>query len=189
MRVFVVMCTCALASTAHADGAYVSESAGGARPGYQAVGVWSSGVQTEFHFGVQLGHWSVELNLIDDWLGASALQQTIDFTAVGLGTRYVQPVSRHVSIYLRGRVMRGWTDFSDYSGNGLGGGAGIQLEGHTRIGHASFEAALFLEADEDFYRLAGLFEGVDQMSVHRIQPDLDLTMSSLAAGLALGGDF
>jgi hypothetical protein len=189
VRVLVLTFSCAFASSAHADSIYVSESAGAVRPGDQAVGMLSSGEQAEFHFGVQLGHWGIELELIDAWLEANTLQQTVELTAVGLGTRYVQPMSRHWSMYLHGRVMRGWTDFSDFSGNGFGGGAGVQLEGHARIGQCSFEAALFVEADEDFYRLRTIFEGAEQVTVHRAQPDLDVTMSALALGVALGGDF
>jgi len=151
-----------LASAAHADGAYFTDSGGPVAGG---------GAQSELHVGVRLGDWGLELQYIVDGLESSANS----FTALALGVRYVQPVSQHFSMYLRGRAMRGVGD--GFAGNGLGGGAGLQLAGHTHLGHCPIVGALFVEADEDFYRFQGAYDTVDT------------TISALAFGIALGTDF
>jgi hypothetical protein len=177
-----VMLVCALASTARADGAYFSESAGGVAPGDQGAAVLPrSGAQAEIHLGVRMGNWGVELQLItDNFEPYAGSPQTANLFAVGLGARYVQPISRHFSMYLRGRAMRGWAGdaLDGYAGNGLGVGAGFQLEGHTKLGRLPIAGALLFEADEDFYRFHDAYE-----------PSLDTTLSALEFGIALGTDF
>jgi len=178
MRSLAILC--ALAGAAHADGAYITENIGPVRPGDQASDL-PSGVQAEVHLGVRMGYWALELQFIaDNFEPYPGSPETATMFAVGLGARYVQPITRHFSLYLRGRASRGWGGdaLAGYAGNGLGAGAGIQLVGHITLGKIPIAGGLFVDAGEDFYRLHGV-----------MGDSIDTTLPVLSLGWALGTDF
>lgn len=179
MRSLAILC--ALAGVAHADGAYLSENVGGVQPGDEARGL-PTGDEAEAHIGVRMGAWALELQFITALFNAEeTTEQQTSLFAVGLGVRYIQPVSKHWAMYLRGRAMRGWggDSLDGYVGNGLGAGAGIQLVGHARMfGIIPIAGSLFLDAGDDFYRLHG-----------PAGDSIDITLPAVSLGWALGTDF
>jgi hypothetical protein len=108
-----------------------------------------------------------------------------DASTVGLDVKYILPLSRNFQAYVRGSASRmstnlgsggyddcyscgndwGYYDGREYSGRGLGAGAGLQLRGKVRaIGFLYWplffvpagpkvNASIFLDHGYDFYRL------------------------------------
>ena len=111
----------------------------------------------------------------------------------GVDVKYLQPVARHVELYLRGGLSRGILDGNAYAGRGLGVGAGVQLKGKVRAlgflfwplfftswGH-KVTAAVFLEDGFEFYRLhKGGVVGAGS---------IDAQLNHLTLGFAVGSDF
>jgi hypothetical protein len=112
-----------------------------------------------------------------------------DFFAWGMDVKYLQPVSKHVEVYLRGGLSKGYADGIDASGRGLGIGAGAQVKGKvpalgllfwpfffTNFG-PKMTGALYVDTSYEFYRL------------HGPRRTTDAQLSHLTLGFAFGSDF
>jgi Outer membrane protein beta-barrel domain len=203
---------CALAAPAAADGVYVTQSMGGADVKDELGERIDSAGRFRLGLGVRRGAWAAEL-----WGGlllgsghAARVDACVDcrpgddyhthstmfLGAYGLDLKYLQPLSRHVDVYLRGGVsaMRGHVAGDDYGGRGLGVGAGVQLKGKVRalgllwwplfftgIG-PKVTAAIWADTGYDFYRLH---------PGGRLQagPTIDAQLTSMSMGFSVGTDF
>lgn len=199
----------AMSPSAHADGAYVSESFGGADVGDDLAGDTDSTFRMRFAGGYRAGAWAVE-----GWLGveaglgmASAAQpgygapcdcaQPYDDTISGLfsygvNVKYLKPVARNLDVYLRGGLAYGHLD-GEYQGRGLEAGAGLQIKGKvpalgllfwplffTNLG-PKITAAAFVDTGTAFYRFHR--DGIVGNG------SKDGRFDSLMVGLAFGSDF
>ena len=193
-------------SSARADGVYFSESLGGARVHDELGASIDSGVRFRIGLGVRRGHWAAE-GFVAGLLGPDnqayatpevptgfqAPPAPDGMFAYGIDVKYLQPVSDHVEVYLRGRASRGaltGSRFDGYAGRGLGAGAGIQLKGKVpALGFLwaplfftnwgpKVTAALYLDTGYDFYRFHQ-----DQRAA------IDAQISTMMFGFAVGSDF
>jgi hypothetical protein len=108
----------------------------------------------------------------------------------GVDVKYLRKVSRRIELYLRGSIGHGHTD-GNYSGTGVGIGAGVQLKGKVpAIGFLFWPlfftgwgpkvtGAVFIDHGVDLYRL----QSRDEAS------SMDARLSHLTIGWAVGSDF
>jgi len=135
--------------------------------------------------GWRRGRWAIEGFFQED---DSVDPTPATLASAGVAVKYVQPVSRHWELYLRGAASHAWLigETKDYAGRGLGLGAGAQLEGRRtlrlRQRSATVTGALFVEGGSDFYRLHhdGKLEDGDA---------IDAVVTRITVGWALGTDF
>lgn len=205
MRSFVIVgVVLALASTARADGFYYSEGFGATHVKDELASYTDS---TLFRFrialGMRRGAWAYE--------GAVAINAAVDpyYDAYGpkskpsstLGDfeftlKYLQPLSRHVEVYVRGTAGYGSADasLSDYAGRSLGFGAGIQLKGRGSVAGLLFWPLFFLVKSGPMMT-AGLYldEGYDFFRLHgpgsTAPTAVDAQLTHLTGGIAVGTDF
>lgn len=209
-----LLVVCVLAAPAAADGAYVIQSVGGADVKDQLGERVDGAARLRLGIGVRRGAWAAELwggLLLGSGTAARAdacvdcrpdggvdhhTHATMFLGAYGLDLKYLQPLSRHVDVYLRGSAsaMGGHVAGDDYGGRGLGVGAGVQLKGKVRalgflwwplfftgIG-PKVTAAVWADTGYDFYRLhpgGRLAAG----------PTIDAQLTSMSMGFAVGTDF
>jgi hypothetical protein len=127
-------------------------------------------------------------------------RETPGLFSYGIDLKYLHPVSQHIEVYLRGSAMRGVlsgdAEHLDYSGRGLGVGAGVQLKGKVpalgllfwplffipKVPGPKITGALFVDDGFEFYRLhpGGKLDAT---------PSMDATLSHITFGFALGKDF
>ena len=190
---------CATATHALADGVYFGESFGGTSIKDELGERMSGAFHLRVAGGVRRGSWALEA-----WMGgdiATTERPHQDFMPsalmeYGLDAKFLQPVSDHVEIYLRGGISHGEMagQLEGYGGRGLGVGAGVQLKGKVpAIGFLFWPlfftgwgpkvtAAVFADDGYDFYRL---HKGGDL----RATPAIDAQLSHLTVGFAIGSDF
>ncbi|HUJ57092.1 MAG TPA: hypothetical protein VLX92_01305 [Kofleriaceae bacterium] len=185
-------------AAARADGYYFTESLGGTRVHDELSRFTRSGASFRIALGMREGHWALE-----GWLGGldsytTALDDASYWSGsllmYGADVKYLQPVSRHFQLYVRGRVSAAQTHLfdDDYAGRGLGIAAGIQLEGKGSVlgllawplffffhKGPQMTGALWLEDGYDFYRLHGPAG----------RPAVDAAMTTISGGFAVGTDF
>lgn len=197
------------ATPASADGIYFTESFGGANIKDELGERIDSAVKFRVSVGVRRRRWAVEL-----WGGGYLAEkqvpgcelcdrpdyytyETAGLGAYGLDLKYIEPLSRHFEVYLRGGPSAAVVDgagLDGYAGRGLGFGAGAQLKGKVRaLGFLwwplfftgvgpKVTASLWADAGYDFYRLhrGGKLEAV---------PAIDAKVTSMTIGFAVGSDF
>ena len=205
-----LLLACMLATPAAADGVYFTESLGGADIKDELGEKLEGAGRFRAALGVRRGAWAVELwGAVYLGVGRAPLRcdecaahaerhahSTSILGAYGLDVKYLQPVSRHVEVYLRGGAsyLGGQVQGEGHGGRGLGVGAGVQLKGKvpalgflfwplffTGIG-PKVTAAVWADAGTDFYRLhrRGRFEA---------GPTIDARLTSMSLGFAVGTDF
>ena len=188
-----VLVLASVASTASADGFYYSEGFGGTRVHDELSAFMPDAFRIRAAIGMRRHQWAYEA-----WFAANAANDVYDdqqpsLLTGGLDLKYIQPVSRHLEVYLRGSAMVGGLDgggMESFGGRGLGVGAGVQLKGKgsilgllwwplffTNVG-PKMTAALWLDSGYEFYRLHG-----DKPTA------IDAQLSTLTFGLAVGSDF
>jgi hypothetical protein len=180
--------------TARADGFYFEEGFGGARVHDEMAAYMPDAFRVKIGVGLRRRQWAYEAwfagNFNNDFVFENSHDS--DLVAGGLDLKYIQPVARHLEVYLRGSAMvgGGTQALEGWSGRGLGVGAGIQLKGKgsvlgllwwplffTNLG-PKMTAALWLDSGYEFYRLHG-----DRPVA------VDAQLSTLTFGLAVGTDF
>jgi hypothetical protein len=186
----IMLVLVALTSAARADGWYVSGTFGDTRVNDE---ISQPGRPSETYraaaLGLRWGHWALQSEVFD-----SASTERLAVSAFGAGLKYIEAISSHFELYLRGRAMRGVVANGpaddSISGHGLGIGAGIQVKAKLSLwgalplrpfftNHApSLTLAAFVDTGYDFYRL-------HDPHGHAIDPGL----SSIAIGVAVGSDF
>jgi hypothetical protein len=204
-----------LTATAVADGVYFSESIGGTDVQDELGQKMDGAFRFRFAGGVRRREWAVEGWIAGDiGTGANAYgggepyppaRGCIDYCyddnyngstgllTVGIDVKYLKPIARNIEVYLRGSISHGELD-GDYSGRGLGLGAGVQIKGKVpAVGFLFWPlfftnwgpkvtAALFIDDGFDFYRLHA---GGDRDHGRAI----DAQLSHLTIGWAVGSDF
>jgi len=219
---------CALAAPAAADGIYLTESFGGADVKDQLGERVTSVGRLRLSVGYRRGRWAAELwggvylgmSERSTWDAGAAETGTAEaaltcndcpshpedhassstwFGGYGLDLKYLQPLSRHVELYLRGGAsrLRGSVQGDPYGGRGLGLGAGAQLKGKvSALGFLFWPlffsgigpkvtGALWVDAGHDFHRL----HRGSRMDGGSTGPTIDAQMSMLSFGVAFGTDF
>ena len=192
-----------LASPAAADGVYVRESFGGSSVHGELAAAMDSALSAHLAGGYRRGRWAIEGFIAEDWFAGDEHGGTVDphsLTSLGVTLKYLQPISMHWEIYLRGNASHAWLDHAtDEGGRGLGAGAGIQVKGKIRVisllllpllssdwgprlSAAKITAALFADAGADFYRLHRNDDLDDRRAI-------DASVNRLSIGFALGSDF
>ncbi|HEY5935518.1 MAG TPA: hypothetical protein VIU61_12800 [Kofleriaceae bacterium] len=192
MRFLIVATLCASAATASADGLYVTEAFGGTKIGDELGEHTSGGFRLRLGIGAKVAeHWAV-----DGWIAGAIpveLYNAPTLTTYGLDLKYINSLSEHFDLHLRGTVSRGHLSgarLDDYSGRGLGAGAGISAKGKVRALGFLFwplfftgigpkvTAAVFVDSGYEFYRL------------HRSgNRSIDAQVTNMTLGFAVGSDF
>jgi hypothetical protein len=209
-RVLALVLVCATAVPASADGFYFTEALGGTDVKDELGAYMGSALRFRIAAGMRRGNWAVEAwlgaHIGDDeptsdggarWDGDASADPFKALTTYGVDLKYLQPMAKHLEVYLRGSVSAGFMDgagLTTYAGRGLGAGAGIQLKGKVRALGLLFwpmffvpvgpklTGALYLDAGADFYRLhpAGQFNAGDA---------IDARLTTMTGGFAVGSDF
>ena len=197
MRVLVALWL--LTSIAHADGWYFSEGFGGTNVKDELAKDMPSAVDLRIAVGRRVGHWAVEAsetiqlnNRLGD--GTSDYEAAPSLLSGGIELKYIQPVSRSVEIYLRGSAtiaaLDGWD--KDYTGRGLGIGAGIQLKGKGSMWGLLFWPAFFLvKSGPKMTGAIWLDDGYEYYRFHgRTSADvINAQLTHITFGYAVGTDF
>lgn len=189
----------ATAAPARADGTYFTLGMG---PGEitDQLGQYSrESFGAKIGVGHRLGHLAFEGYVAPaDGMGPVS----VEMVRLGVDAKYILPVNEHLQVYVRGGLSKmsatlsgnndGLDSYTDYTGRGLGGGAGVQLRGKVRaLGFVYWplffvpvgpkvNAALFIDHGVDFYRLHKDV-GVDDT--------IDARLTQLTIGFNVGADF
>jgi hypothetical protein len=178
-------------SSAWADGWYYSLGLGGTRVHDELSAYTPDAFRLREALGMRRGQWAYEVWFAGNFSNDLSASQP-DLISGGVDLKYIQPLSRHLEVYLRGGAMVGSADnkLDGWEGRGLGVGAGIQLKGKGSVlgllwwplffCHVGpkMTAALWLDSGYEFYRLHG-----DKPTA------IDAQLSTLTAGVAVGTDF
>lgn len=196
------------ASPAAADGVYFTEALGGTDVDNELAASMSEAIRFRIAGGVRRGNIAVEASFgahfdVDGSVGpvtagdARSDYQVADaLTTFGVDVKYLQPLDRHVELYLRGSASYAMLDGDahGYAGRGLGVGAGAQVKGRVRALGFLFwplffanvgpkiTAAAYVDAGYDFYRL---HPGGDRGA----RPAIDAELHTVTVGFAIGSDF
>ncbi len=200
MRLLSIVTLLALATSARADGIYFTESAGAGHVKDElAASMPDAFVRIRIALGLRHGNWALEGYLaghIDERAAPASDIGPTTLVAYGADLKYLQPLSEHFAVYLRGSLGRGILQGGpgDYSGRSAGFGAGIQLKGKVRalgflwwplfftgIGPKA-TAGIFLDDGYDFYRL---HEHGDLDHGRAI----DAKLTYMTLGFSVGSDF
>ena len=208
-----LLLVCLAGSTASADGVYFTEGIGNTKISDElAAYMPTDALRIRIAVGVRHDRWAVEgfvaatINGEDRYGGGAGqpepahpyqpdgggYRRAPDLTAFGLDVKYINPIARHLELYLRGSIGAAAGDgaLQGYTGRGLGFGAGIQLKGKvpalgflwwplflTNLG-PKVTGALWLDDGYDFYRLHGPSPTA-----------IDAQLTHLTFGFAFGSDF
>ncbi|MEP6863958.1 MAG: hypothetical protein ABJE66_25245 [Deltaproteobacteria bacterium] len=206
MRSFVILGVVLAVSigTASADGFYYSEGFGATHVKGEYAGYTDSNLfRFRVALGMRSGSWAYEgavaINApvdpydgyANDYNGRGAAASTlgdVEFTV-----KYLQPLSRHLELYVRGTAGYGWADaaLANFSGRSLGIGAGIQLKGRGSIAGLLFWPLFFLVKSGPMMT-AGLYldDGYDFFRLHGPPATaVDAQLTHLTMGVAVGTDF
>lgn len=187
---------CAATSVASADGYYFLEGAGGTSVKDNLAAYMPSGANFRAAVGRRRGHWATELFMqghisseIDD-----SQSNPPSLTTGGLAVKYIEPVSPHLELYLRGTATLGTLDqqLKDYTGRGLGFGAGLQYKGRGSVwgllwaplfwlvkDGPKMTGAIWVEDGYEYYRLHGPLRG----------DVINAQITHITVGYAVGTDF
>jgi hypothetical protein len=194
-----VLVAVSVVGTARADGFYFTESIGGTHVKDELGAYMSGAVRVHVGLGMRRQNLALELWAGGDMNMATQDQYTgdppMDLFEYGLDLKYLQPLSRHFEVYLRGSASVGQMEggaLDGYRGRGLGMGAGIQIKGKVSAWGLLFwplffipslpgpklTGALYLDDGYDFYRLHG-----------DAPVAVDAQLTHITFGYALGTDF
>jgi hypothetical protein len=195
MRWLVALALCVATSVASADGYYFTEAFGGTSVKDDLSAYMPSAGHFRGAVGRRRGHWATELFVqihLNTELGDSQ-NYPPDLATGGLALKYIEPISPHLEMYLRGTATFGSLDESleGYSGRGLGFGAGLQYKGRGSVwgllcyplfwlvqSGPKMTGALYIEDGYEYYRLHGPHGGV-----------IDAQLTHITVGFAVGTDF
>jgi hypothetical protein len=198
---FAVIALAIATSPARADGVYLSEALGpGVVHDQLATDIPTTTFRAKVALGVRFGGWALEPFVASESTDPGGDQFTSPtLTSYGVDVKRLIPVSRHMSVYVRGSVSHiAYPDQSPccyaeplllptgyglwgYEGRGLGVGVGAQYS--TKIPFLGLRGGVFVEDSYDYYRLlapAGSYYGNDQ---------IDGSFTRFSLGFALGSDF
>jgi hypothetical protein len=195
----IVVVLAAATTSAHADGFYYTEGFAGVKVRDELSAYYPDGaMRIRLGIGMRRGNLAFEgymggLVNLNVGYEPDGGHETGELMIYGLDVKYLQTMSPHVEVYLRGGLggAEGSGGLTDYSGRSLGVGAGIQVKRKGSIFGLLFwplffldlpgpkmTGALWLDAGYDFYRLHG-----------PAPTAIDASLHSLGGGLAIGSDF
>ncbi|HET9992360.1 MAG TPA: hypothetical protein VFQ65_27700 [Kofleriaceae bacterium] len=205
MRSFVILgvvlaASIVTANVAAADGFYYSEGFGATHVKDEYAAYTDANLfRFRFALGMRSGAWAYEgavavnapvdpYETVDGAYSQSSTLGDLEFTV-----KYLQPLSRHLELYVRGTAGYGWADgnLHDFSGRSLGVGAGIQLKGRGSVAGLLFWPLFFLVKSGPMMT-AGLYldDGYDFFRLHGPPPTaVDAQLTHLTMGVAVGTDF
>jgi hypothetical protein len=192
----LALALCAATSVASADGYYFTEGFGATSVKDDLATYMPSAMNFRVAVGRRRGHFATELfmqaHLNSEYADTQGLPPSL--TTGGLAVKYIEPVSPHLELYLRGSATLGSLDESlkDYSGRGLGFGAGIQYKGRGSVwgllwyplfwlvkDGPKMTGAIWVEDGYEYYRLHGPLRG----------DVINAQLTHITAGIAVGSDF
>ncbi len=180
----------ALTAAAHADGLYFTEGVGGAEIKDRAGAVLPSATRLRLSVGARSGPWALEAWMAP-LIGDPANDTELD--TWGLDLKYVQPLSRHLEVYVRGTTSaaKGYGALDGFAGRGLGFGAGIAVKGKVSPWGLLWAPLFFLVRKGPMITGAlWLDDGYEFYRLHSDRPyTLDAQISHVTFGFALGSDF
>lgn len=191
MRWLLVLCLAT--SVAHADGYYFTEGLGGTRVKDDLGSYLDGALRFRISVGHRSGHWAGELFMAGD-LQNQIYVEGPNLTTGGLDLKYIQPLSPNLEVYLRGSATFGGLDttLKDYSGRGLGIGAGIQLKGRGSVWGLLWPGLFWLIKDGP--KMTGalwLDDGYEYYRFHGKTPGdvINAQLTHITVGYAVGTDF
>jgi hypothetical protein len=191
MRWLLVLCVAT--SVAHADGYYFTEGMGGTRVKDDLAAYQDGFFRFRVSVGHRRGHWATELFMAGD-INTNIYTEGPSLTTGGVDLKYIQPVSGNLEVYLRGSATLGALDttLSDFSGRGLGVGAGIQFKGKGSVwgllwwplfwlvkSGPKMTGAIWLDDGYEYYRFHGKTPG----------DVINAQLTHITFGYAVGTDF
>lgn len=213
-RILAVVMLCGLASTAAADGVYVTESVGGTAIGGEVGDGTSNGMRVRIAGGIRRKNWAIEGWLAGDLStgrsnvdappvacrstggggGCSSEPHHRDTStglfSIGVDAKYIKPLSKHFEIYLRGGIGRAIADNGGDVGNGIGIGAGVQLKGKVRALGFLFWPMFFVPWGPKVTAAVFVDNGVGFYRLHGDDGgSRDAHLTHLTLGWAVGSDF
>lgn len=192
----------ASSSLAHADGTYFSLGMG---PG-EITDQLSAYATDSFGARIAVGHRVGKL-AFEGYLGpedgdGGGPYGSVTMLRLGVDAKYLLPVTPNLQVYVRGGLSKMTATLStttdgryadtDYSGRGLGGGAGVQLRGKVRALGFLYWPLFFVPAGPKVNAALFIDHGVDFYRLHReIGPasSIDARFTRLTIGFNVGADF
>lgn len=186
-----------------ADGLYFAESIGFGR----ARGALRRAVGAPLHIrvgvGGRLGPLAIEawlatelqaerVGAVGGLLGGEPAPRRADLTSYGVEARYIVPLDRLLSFYVRGgpSLVEASGALAGYRGHGLGFGAGLQVSGKVRALGLLWAPLFFLDRGPKITGALYLDEGYDLywMTKPGGRP-IAATVGHFALGFAVGSTF
>lgn len=203
LRLSTVATVLALSATASADGLYFTESFGVAMGRGALADHLGNPMRLRVAVGGRLGNVALEPWVTSDLqtdregafkgiVGGEPAEGTADLASYGLDAKYIFPIDKRLSSYVRAgaSIVDGLGSLEGYSGRGLGVGGGFQISGKVRaLGFLwsplffldkgpKISAALYLDQGYDFYRLR--MTGA---------PTIEARVGHVSVGFAVGQSF
>lgn len=198
----VLLIVCSVLSTAHADGWFYTEGIGVSRV-KDALGATFGDtpvMRPRLGVGYRGGEWALEATVSRVINSGPQADATPDLFTYGLRLKRSMALARNLELYVHGSATIGTLAVGgdvgrpDWSGRGLGVGAGIQLKGRGSVLGLLFiplfwlvpngpkmTGAIFVDDGYEFYRL---HEHGDFA-----RPGVDAQITTLSFGLGVGTDF
>jgi hypothetical protein len=193
----------AIGGTAHADGAYVTESFGVATGRGVLAGMLGNPLHLRVGLGMRLGNVAVEPWILSDLqtdrmgafkgiVGGEPVPGSADINAMGLDAKYIIPLDRHLEVFVRGGplVAEGNGALAGYRGRGLGVAGGAQLTGQVRALGFLWSPLFFLKRGPMVTGALLLDAGYDAYFLRRSGGvPIDARVGHVSVGFAVGSAF
>jgi len=201
---FALLALTTASSTAHADGTYFSLGMGPGEITDQLGQYATDSFGARIAVGHRIGHLAFEGYLAPEDADRSGdgAYSTVSLFRVGVDAKYILPISDNLQVYVRGGLSKLSATIGDsyesrvvaqdYSGRGLGGGAGVQLRGKVRALGFLYWPLFFVPAGPKVNAAIFAEHGVDFYRLHReVGPanSIDARITRLTIGFNVGADF
>ena len=161
----------AVTSVARADGFYYTEGVGGTRVKDDLSARLPSAVHIYTALGMRTGNYALEAFYGADLTYPEVLDE------YGVALKYIQPLSQHFLVYLRGSASVGF-------------GAGVALKGKVRALGFLWWPFFFMPLGPKVTAAITLDDGYDFYRLHGPSPTaIDAQLTHLTLGFAVGSDF
>lgn len=192
----------AAAAPAHADGTYFSLGFGPGEIDDDLGAYATESFGARIAVGHRIGHLAVEGFLAPETAGRGDRADSVTLLRTGIDARYILPVNDNLQVYVRGGLSRMSARLSydedsfgggdEYSGRGLGGGAGVQLRGKLRALGFVYWPLFFVPVGPKVNTALVIDHGTDFHRLHRdFGPahSIDAQTTRLTISLHVGADF
>ena len=193
--------------TAHADGVYFKESFGVSRARGELEGTVGNAIHTRLGAGFRVRWLAVEPWLGTDlqtgrdgafrgFVGGEPETGRADLTQYGIDLKAIAPLHRSTDVTLEGYLRAGPSlvggngALADYSGQALGVGAGMQLQGRVRALGFLWAPLFFLERGPKVTGALYVDQGYEFVRLRkRDAMPIDAHVGNVSVGFAIGSAF